>query len=156
MRNHRSLNCSDIQPFLVEQLSNETGWMRESIDRHVTDCEKCQEWVLFLKMCEMELDGESHNVRHEFRLQLEEIACTAERCVMPGHFARRLIALSGAVAASVALLFGRVLPPVGDLVDWIFSIGFEGLVGLTAGSGIILLFATPLLLYRPRRTMEGS
>ncbi len=149
-------DCHELQPWLVDHLQGQSGRLKEKIDRHLDDCEQCQEWVGFLQQVEIGGAGDLAGARLGFDRSLEGLSEYAAERVIPGRFQHRFIAgLVGLSAAGITLV-GGILPTVRESLDWLASLGLGDLAIVGASFSIILLLSSPLLIQRARNRMEES
>ena len=152
----RTIECSDLQPWLVDHLQGRSGGMQEKIDRHLASCHECREWVEFVSAVEREGVTVSSGARPGFGKRLENLADYAAANVAPGRFQRRfMIVFVGTAVVGIALA-GGLLPTVQASISWLGNLGFDGIAitGLTAAG--ILLLSSPILIRRVGNRMEGS
>jgi len=148
--------CNELRPCLVDHLHGRSDRLREKIDRHLTECSECREWIEFIRTVEKEYVITRLGARLGFEKRLERVIEEARARVVPGRFQRRFLAgLVGVAAAAIALI-GGLLPTVHDSIAWLGSLGISRYViaGLCASATIIL--SSPILIDRARNRMEGS
>lgn len=148
--------CNELRPCLVDHLHGRSGRPQEKIDRHLTECGECREWIEFIRTVEKEYVIIQPGARLGFEKRLERVIGEARARVVPGRFQRRFLAgLVGAAAAAIALI-GGLLPTVHDSIAWLSSLGLGGFVIAGICTSATLLLSSSVLIYKARSRTEES
>lgn len=146
--------CHEIQHHLVDHVRGTSGRINEMLNRHLSECSECREWMTFIKRVDGALSQQQQGARLGYEKRLLPVLEVAEQRVKPGRLQRRFLLLVIAAATVVVAIFGRLIPLVEETITWIAGLGGNGLLFLLGGAAALLILSCPILIARSMRRME--